>query len=190
MFFIIILSTLPPKLDDRIPLTKKSPLDYLRRKSESSSFVLSPTDRTKVECIIAELKKGKALGPYSIPWNLLKLLSPYISSALVILINESFTTGIFPDKLKVLKVIALHKKCANDNKYNYRSVSLLSIFSKIFEKIMHKRLHKFLEINEILHPLQFGFRKNHSASHTLISMTETIKKTIDMDIWAVESLWT
>ena len=36
-----------------------------------------------------------------------------------------------------------------------------------------------LKINEILHPLQFGFRKNHSTSHTLISMTETIKKTID-----------
>ena len=44
---------------------------------------------------------------------------------------------------------------------------------------MYKRLHKFLEINEIFYPLQFGFRKNHLASHTLISMTETIKKTID-----------
>ena len=108
-----------------------------------------------------------------------KSLSPYISSALVILINESFTTGIFPDKLKVAKVIALHKKGASDNLSNYRPISLLSIFSKIFEKIMCKRLYKFLEINEILHPLQFGFCKNHSTSHTLISMTETIKKTID-----------
>ena len=44
---------------------------------------------------------------------------------------------------------------------------------------MYKRLYKFLEMNEILHPLQFGFCKNHSTSHTLISMTETIKKTID-----------
>ena len=45
---------------------------------------------------------------------------------------------------------------------------------------MYKRLYKCLEINEILHPLQYGFRKNHSTSHTLISMTEAIKKTIDM----------
>ena len=44
---------------------------------------------------------------------------------------------------------------------------------------MHKRLSNFLEINEILHPLQFGFRSEHSTSHTLISMTETIRKTID-----------
>ena len=95
------------------------------------------------------------------------------------LINESFTTWIFPDKLKVAKVIALHKKGASDNPSNYRPTSLPSMFSKIFEKIMYKRLYTFLEINEILHPLQFGFRKNHSTSHTLISMTETIKKTIN-----------
>ena len=107
-------------------------------------------------------------------------LVTYISSALVILINESFTTGIFHDKLKVATVIALHKKGASDNLSNYRPISLLTILSKIFEKKnMNKRPYKFLEINEILHPLQFGFRKNHSTSHTLISMTETIKRTID-----------
>ena len=53
------------------------------------------------------------------------------------------------------------------------------MFSKIFEKIMHKQLYNFLEVNDILHPLQFGFRKKHSTQHTLISMTETIKKSID-----------
>ena len=56
---------------------------------------------------------------------------------------------------------------------------LSPVFSKIFEKIMHKWLYNFLEVNDILHPLQFGFRKKHSTQHTLISMTETIKKSID-----------
>ena len=44
---------------------------------------------------------------------------------------------------------------------------------------MHKRLDNFLEVNDILQPLQFGFRTKHSTQHTLISMTETIRKTID-----------
>ena len=146
-YFVNIAS----KIDDGISQTRKSPLDYLGRKSELSSFFLSPTDTAEVECITAEFKNCKALGPYSIPCNLLKLLSPYIFSVLVILINESFTTGIFPDKLKMAEVIALHKKGASDNLSNYRPISLLSIFGKIFEKIMYKRLYKFLEINEILH---------------------------------------
>ena len=44
---------------------------------------------------------------------------------------------------------------------------------------MHKRFFNFLEVNDILPPLQFGFREKHSTQHTLISMTETIRKTID-----------
>ena len=109
------------------------------------------------------------------------MLNELISPLLVILINESFSTGIFPDnlKIKIAKVIALHKKGATDDPSNYRPISLLSVFSKIFEKIMHKGLYNFLEVNDILHPLQFGFRKKHSTQHTLISMTETIKKSID-----------
>ena len=168
------------KIDNEIPRSRKSPLDYLGNKCESR-FFLSPTDSAEIENVIAELKKGKASGPYSIPGHFLKLLSHVLAPCLEILINESFTTGIFSAKLKVAKVIALHKKGDSDNPSNYRPISLLpvSIFSKILEKIMHKRLSNFLEINEILHPLQFGFRSKHSTSHTLISMTETIRKTID-----------
>ena len=39
---------------------------------------------------------------------------------------------------------------------------------------MHKRLREFLEINNVIHSLQFGFRRNHSTAHALISLTERI----------------
>ena len=142
------------------------------------SFV-SPTNRSEVKNIISELQTGKSVAPYSIPINLLKMLSPAIVSPLVILINESFSAAICPDKLKIAKVVALHKKGSTDNLSNYIDLFHLSVFSKIFEKLMDQRLYNFLEINEILHPLQFGFRKKHSTLHTLISMTEYIKNTID-----------
>ena len=44
---------------------------------------------------------------------------------------------------------------------------------------MHQRLYKFLESFEILYPLQFGFRKKHSTSHSLLSLTASIKQSID-----------
>ena len=81
--------------------------------------------------------------------------------------------------MKIAKTIALHKKGATDDPSNYRPISLLSVFSKIIEKIMHKPLYNFLDVNDILHPLHFGFRKKHSTQHTLISTTENIKKSID-----------
>ena len=53
------------------------------------------------------------------------------------------------------------------------------MFSKTFEKLMHQRLYKFLESFEILYPLQFGFRENHSTTQALLSLTELIKSSID-----------
>ena len=97
------------EVDSEIPRSKKSILDYLGNKCESS-FFLSPIDSAKIESIIAEPKKGKASGPCTIPGDFLKMLSHVLAPCLEILIDDSFTSGIFPIKLKVAKVIALHKK--------------------------------------------------------------------------------
>ena len=86
----------------------------------------------------------------------------------------SFSKGIFPDKLKIVKVIPLHKGGSTQDLNNFRPISLLSIFDKIIEKIIHKRLYHFLEHN-ILFENQFGFRKNNSTSYTLMEITERIE---------------
>ena len=44
---------------------------------------------------------------------------------------------------------------------------------------MYKRLSEFLEINNAIHSLQFGFRRKHSTAHALISLTERIRQTIN-----------
>ena len=51
------------------------------------------------------------------------------------------------------------------NFQDYRPMSLLLAISKIIEKIAPKRLYKFFEKNNLLHPNQFGFRKNLSTNH-------------------------
>ena len=62
---------------------------------------------------------------------------------------------------------------------NYRPISLLSSFSKLYERLMYKRLYSFITHNKLIHPLQLGFQKNNSIDHTLISMTEAIRNTLD-----------
>ena len=115
------------------------------------------------------------MGPNSIPLKNLKTLSPLISSPVSHIINESFQSGIFPDKIKVAKVIPLFKKDCPVSGANYRPIALISVFSKITEKVMYQHLHKFLEKHEILYPLQFGFCANRSINHALVSLTEAIK---------------
>ena len=101
------------------------------------------------------------MGPNSIPLKLLKLIPDLIIAPLCRLINESFSSGKFPDLLKIVKVIPIHKGGSTQDMNNYRPISLLSIFDKIIEKLMHKRLYKFLDDNNILYDKQYGFRNNN-----------------------------
>ena len=44
---------------------------------------------------------------------------------------------------------------------------------------MYERLYTFLNNNNIIYNLQFGFRQQHSISHALINITENIRKALD-----------
>ena len=110
---------------------------------------------------------------------MLKLVSNEISNPFSDICNTSFTQGIFPDENKIAKVMPAHKKGSTKDVNNYRPIFLLSTFSKIMEKLMASRLHTLLELHSIIYPNQYGFRPRFSTSHSLISITESIKKTID-----------
>ena len=73
----------------------------------------------------------------------------------------------------------LHKKDSCNNPSIYRSISVLSVYSKIIEKLMYDRLYGFLDKFELLYPSQSGFCEKHSTTHALLSLTELIKHPID-----------
>ena len=53
------------------------------------------------------------------------------------------------------------------------------MFSKIIEKLIHKRLYNFFDTFQMLYSPQFGFREKHSTIHALLSLTESMKLSID-----------
>ena len=87
---------------------------------------------------------------------------------LAYIINRSFSTGVFPKLMKIVKVIPIHKGGSTQDVNNYRPISLLSIFDKIIKKIMHKHFQN-----------QFGFRRNNSRVYALAQIREIIKESID-----------
>ena len=88
-------------------------------------------------------------------------------------------TGLFPSVLKTAKVVPVFKKDSKLDYSNYRPISLLSNIQKILEKLMYKRLYIFLNNNNIIYNMQFGFRQQYSTSHALINVTENIRKALD-----------
>jgi hypothetical protein len=169
-----------PQLDKEIPISKRpggSKL-YLNPRIPHS-FLISPTNPQEIIDIVNTLDESKSSGPCSVPTKLLKLARHELAIPFSEICNASFNEGIFPEKNKVAKVIPSHKKGPTNDTNNYRPISLLSVFSKILEKLMAIRLTTYLELYEIIFPNQFGFRSGYSTTHSLISITETIKKTID-----------
>ena len=87
--------------------------------------------------------------------------------------------GVFPLILKPCKVIQIYKKDSQLKCSNYRPISPLSNIDKILESIMYNRLYKFLETNNLIYSLQFGFRQKHLTSHALIHLTDKIREQLD-----------
>ena len=63
-------------------------------------------------------------------------------------------SGIFPDALKVSKIIPLYKKDDESNLSNYKPITLLPSISKIFKKAILTQLTLYLEDSKIIHPHQ------------------------------------
>ena len=77
-------------------------------------------------------------------------------------------TGVFPSVLKTAKVVPVFKKDSKLDYSNYRPISVLPNIEKILEKLMYERLSTFLNNNNIIYNLQFGFRQQQSTSYTLM----------------------
>ena len=114
--------------------------DHYLTESCKESFLISPCTNNEILEIISSLDYNKAVGINSIPIKILKVAKKQIAEHLCFIYNLSFTTGIFPDSLKIAKVTPVYKKGSKLECANYRPISLLSNLDKIIEKLTHKRL--------------------------------------------------
>ena len=84
-----------------------SPEKFLKNRNQFNFIIAHITNEEVLE-IIKSLPH-KSTGPASIPLKMLQVVADLIVFPLCHIINVSFTTGIFPDMLKVAKVLPLHK---------------------------------------------------------------------------------
>ena len=98
---------------------------------------------------------------------------------LKIIINQSLTTGVFPDKLKIAKVIPLYKKGDDRILDNYRPISLLPSISKVFEKIVFQQLYEYFVSNKLIYNSQYGFRQLHSTELASLELVDRLTQNLD-----------
>ena len=129
--------------------------------------------------IIKKLGSRKSAGYDNIKAYLIKCVADEVVKPLSAIINMSLSHGIFPDELKIAKVVPIYKKENPESFGNYRPVSVLPCISKIFECIVYNRSYDFLCKNDILYKKQYGFRSNHSTYMAVIDFVNDVSKAID-----------
>ena len=103
-------------------------------KKPSVVFSFSEVNETSVEKIINNIQAKQSSDAKNLSTFLIKLVKKEILAILTLAINQSLQCCIFPDSLKIAKVIPILKKDDPTLVNNFRPISLLPVLSKIFEK--------------------------------------------------------
>ena len=159
--------------------TVNQAMQYLENTSFISPlFNFSKITETDVYNAVQRIHSN-SLGADGITIKMIKLVLPFVVSALVNIINFSLTTAVFPSAWKDARVLALPKKQTVNSYDDLRPISLLSVLSKITEKIVYSQIIKHINANMILPSLQSGFRSKHSTCTALTKVLDDIHRNID-----------
>ena len=143
-----------------------------------NSMHLNDTDASEVYNIIKSFK-NKATRDTKISALKIANDSYVFTNALAGVINRSFQQGLFPRQLKIARVTPIYKDGSKSDVSNYRPISLLSSMSKIYEKLMHTRILNFLESNNSLFDMQYGFRPGRSCEHALLNAQNRLLESLN-----------
>ena len=152
--------------------------------SKDLNFQLLEKSPQKILNILKGLNPSKAAGIDNLSGKFLKDGAHVLERPISQLCNLSIKLNSFPRSCKIAKVKPLFKKGSKTDPQNYRSISLLSLLSKIMERIVHDQIEEFLSKNKLLYRLQSGFRKNYSTNTCLGHLTNKITTGFEKDLFA------
>ena len=111
-----------------------------------------------------------------VPTWFLKLNIQIFAPIITCIINESLSTGTFPQSLKHSVVTPLIKKPSLDRNVskNYRPVSNLSFVSKFIEKQACKTVNEYMNEHQMGDQFQSAYKKAHSTETALMKVKDDV----------------
>ena len=144
--------------------------------------VKSLTNVQVLQACLAALPKAKGRSVDNLPLIYYRESMCVAAKYMTDIFNTSLITGIYPDAWKRALVIPLKKIANPATPSDTRPISNLAHFAKVFDKIVTVQLLDYLETNNLLSPLQSGFRKHFSTQSALLKITDDIRRGIDKEM--------
>ena len=132
--------------------------------------------------LLTNLNPSKAPGPDSLSPRVLKELSCVLADPLARLFRKLLSSGHIPTGWKHANVTPVFKKGQKYLCSNYRPISLTCIASKLMEHIICSSIMSHAEQNNILYPLQHGFRPSRSCETQLLEMVNDIVNNMQLGL--------
>jgi hypothetical protein len=148
-------------------------------KCDGCNDVINSVSSDQVHRLISQLPMKKS--PLDLlPLDLIKR-NVSVVELFTEIINSSFVSGIFPERLKHAVITPVIKKVGLDCEVlaNFRPISNLSLLSKLMERVAASWLSRCLEDRKCLHPLQSAYRQYHSTETALLRVTSDWRKYLD-----------
>lgn len=129
---------------------------------------------TGVLKLLQKLNPNKAAGQDNIRPKILKELAPEIAPILTIIFRKSLETGEIPPDWRSANVSPVYKKGDRHKAENYRPISLTCICCNLMEDIITSHIMNHADKNNILYPLQHGFRRKRTCDTQLIEFIDEV----------------
>ena len=165
-----------------IDMYKVLQLLKVRDTNKLEDMKVVPVTEAEVINVIGSMQGKSSTGFDGISSKILKTCASIISKPLAFVFNSSLVLGTFPERCKYAIVRPIYKGGEKSKVNNYRPISLLISFSKILETLMFNRLNQHLQVNGILIPEQFGYRKGISIEKPIFNLVDNILISLDQQL--------
>ena len=174
-FFISVGSNLA----EQFSVTRNDALTIEGAQRPNRSFYFYKVNNNEIAKLIDGLKTNSSPGVDGITVKTIKYIKDVVSPHLSSLINMAIDEGIFPDCLKVARVVPIYKGDDKQSPTNYRPISVLPIICKIFEIVMFIRLNNYVNDLGYLSRYQYGFRAKSNTNYAIFDLITNIQQQLD-----------
>ena len=141
------------------------------------TFSFKCETQEKFSKLIQNPNCNKATHLCDISIKILKENSEIFSYILCHNFNNYLFSKVFPSTPKKADITPIYKKDEKVLKNNYRSVSILSIVSKIYELCIEDQINHYFHL--LFSKLQYGFQKEFNSQHCLLVLVEKCLEVLD-----------
>ena len=170
-----------PTLSANIPQHKNITIKTFLKQTIAFSLDFSLLEQETVFEIINKIYSKHSCGHDNISTILMKDICPLILSTITLILIQSLSTRIFPDRLKIAKLNPLFKKEDQDPHKldNYRPISLLPAVSKIFEKAVFIQRYEYFNKKDLLYESHHEICTLHSTELAYLEIIDIRCKDLD-----------